>query len=498
VKNVQSGSVFSLAAISQNATKRLGRSAFGAGKHVCGVLLFCAVVVTAVSAQTFSTLVSFDYTNGSTAEASPVQGVDGNLYGTALEGGAFNWGTVFKLTPDGTLTTIYTFCSQTNCTDGAEPEVGLSLGKDGNFYGTTLAGGAQFAGTIYTMTPEGSLRILYSFCSQTDCADGYGPRAVPVQATDGNFYGTTLYGGAYGDGDSFENNYGTVFKITPGGALTTLHSFDGTDGSNPVGLVQATDGNLYGTTETGGAYGYGTVFKITPQGSLSTLYNFCSQANCADGSEPTSALVQATNGSFYGTTNGGGANKDGTVFKITTRGVLTTLLSFDSNDGALPNGLVQASDGNLYGTTFDGGANAYGTLFEITAHGLTVLHSFDNTDGSHPGVGVSQATSGLLYGTTIDGGTSGDGTVFSFSNGLAPFVETIPSAGEVGENIAILGNGLEGSTSVSFNGIPAATFTSSRTAIKVVVPAGATTGTVEVTTATGKILKSNVPFYILP
>jgi len=149
-----------------------------------------------------------------------------------------------------------------------------------------------------------------------------------VQASDGNFYGTTFRGGA--------NGYGMVFKITPGGTLITLHSFNGTDGSySQAGLVQATDGNFYGTTSGGGTncypYECGTVFKITPNGTLTTLYNFCSQSNCSDGDNPTAALVQATDGNFYGTTEGGGASGNcgshgcGTLFKITPGGMLPTV-----------------------------------------------------------------------------------------------------------------------------------------------------------------------------
>jgi uncharacterized repeat protein (TIGR03803 family) len=349
---------------------------------------------------------------------------------------------------------------------------------------------------IYKITPKGALTVLYSFCSQTDCSDGYGPGAVPIQATDGNFYGTTLYGGAYGD--SFDNNYGTVYKLTAQGVLTTLHSFDGTDGASPTGLMQATDGDFYGITEDG-AYNSGTIYKITPQGTLTTLYNFCSETGCPDGSGPTGALVQDTDGDLYGTTAGGGTGKYGTVFKITPGGVLTTLYNFDFGDGSGPNGLVQATDGNFYGTTFNGGANAYGTVFEVTAKGaLTLLHSFDNTDGSHPAVGISQATSGLFYGTAWEGGTDNIGTVFSLSVGLGRFIETIPTVGRMGEGVTILGNDLKGSTAVSFNGTPATTFTASNTEIKVAVPTGATTGTVEVTTATGETLKSNVAFRVKP
>ncbi len=189
-----------------------------------------------------------------------------------------------------------------------------------------------------------------------------------------SFYGTTFYGGA--------NGYGTVFKISLSGALATLHSLDGTDGGQPNPLLQGADGNFYGTTEHGGANLYGTVFKVTPSGALTTLYRFCSQRGCADGELPITALVQATDRNFYGTTQLGGANVYGTVFKITPGGTLTTLYNFCSRssckDGSFPySGLVQSTDGNFYGTTYEGGAQGGGTAFKITPSGtLTTLYSF--------------------------------------------------------------------------------------------------------------------------
>jgi uncharacterized repeat protein (TIGR03803 family) len=182
----------------------------------------------------------------------------------------------------------------------------LTQGTDGNFYGTTVNDGANGnAGTVFKITPAGTLKTIYSFCSQTGCSDGQYPYAGLVQGTDGNFYGTTLSGGTA--------HYGTVFKITPTGTLTTLHRFIHTDGFAPyAGLVQATDGNFYGTAWGGGANGGGTVFRITPAGTLATLHNFAG----ADGSNVTGGLVQDTNGNFYGTTQYGGANSDGTVFNV--------------------------------------------------------------------------------------------------------------------------------------------------------------------------------------
>jgi len=217
-----------------------------------------------------------------------------------------------KITSSGAQTTLHSFCSQSGCGDGSYPNAGLIQATDGNLYGTTVEG-ANGLGTVFKITPGGRLTTLHRFCSKRDCTDGAYPQAALVQATDGSFYGTTLEGGAYGAG--------TVFKIAKTGKLTTLYSFCSqsscTDGQFPyAALVQATDGNFYGTTSDGGANGNGTIFKISPGGALATLYSFCSQSGCADGAVPYAALIQGTNGSFYGTTSTGGANRAGTVFSL--------------------------------------------------------------------------------------------------------------------------------------------------------------------------------------
>jgi uncharacterized repeat protein (TIGR03803 family) len=500
----------------------------GLWRTISIALVFCAAVAVTSSAKTFTTLVSFDGANGSSPQyVSLVQGLDGNFYGTTLEGGANGHGTVLKITLAGKLTTLYSFCSQTNCTDGANPYAGLVLGTDGNFYGTTYQGGAQCSyiegcGTVFKITPAGTLTTLYSFCSQTNCSDGLYPYAVLVQASNGNFYGTTFAGGALACSHTPFGGCGTIFEITPAGSLTTVYSFcpdypTCSDGAAPNGLVQATSGDFYGTTFAGGASelcgssygsGCGTVFQITPGGSLTTLYSFCIQTSCSDGELPYAGLVQATNGNFYGTTSVGGTGFDGTVFEINPSGKLTTLYSFCSQtnctDGANPYaGVIQATNGNFYGTTGAGGANgSYGTVFEISPAGkLTTLYSFcpqtNCTDGEFPFGGLLQATNGNFYGTTNQGGAKGDGTVFSLSVGFGPFVETQPASGKVGAKVIVLGNNLTGSTSVTFNGT-AATFTVvSSTEITTTVPTGATTGTVEVATPSGT-LKSNVKFRVMP
>ncbi|MGA2373285.1 MAG: choice-of-anchor tandem repeat GloVer-containing protein [Candidatus Korobacteraceae bacterium] len=365
-----------------------------------------------------TTLMNFDGANGSYPGAPLIQGTDGNFYGTTAKGGANGYGTVFKITPAGTLTTLHSF----DGTDGYEPLAGLVQASDGNFYGTTYQGGTDGAGTVFKITPTGTLTTLHSF----DGTDGNGPEAGLVQANDGNFYGTTYYGG---NGGCQLPGCGTVFKITSGGALTTLHSFAGADGAAPLaGLVQAADGNFYATTVYGGTYNDGTVFKITSGGALTTLYSFCAQTGC-NGTYPSAGLVQATDGNFYGTAFYGGTYNDGTVFKITSEGTLTTLYSLGGGAGANPwaAALVQATDGSFYGTALNGGTYGDGVVFKITSSGtLTTLHSFNSSDGANPQGGLVQATDGNFYGTTFFGGANdncaappnGCGTVFRLAVGL--------------------------------------------------------------------------------
>ena len=457
----------------------------------CGIFLLWAATAIALPAQTFTSLHSFDGTDGQYPQAPLVQGANGSLYGTTYGGGANSDGTIFTIAPGGTVATLHTF----DGTDGSLVIAGLVQATDGNFYGATFEGGSSDTcrggcGTIFKITPSGTLTTLYSFDNGTD---GSFPQGALIQAADGNFYGTTSGGGTDG--------FGTVFTMTPGGALTTLHSFDFyTDGGSPVaGLVQATNGNFYGTAYDGGANSDGTVFMITPSGTFTVLHTF----GGTDGALPYAGLVQATDGLLYGTTEEGGANGVGTVFTITPSGTLTTLHSFDNTDGATPvAALIQGTNGKAYGTTYYGGTSGYGTVFAITSSGaLTTLHSFDNTDGAFPYAAVVQATNGKFYGTTFGGGANntcslGCGTVFSLSVGLGPFVETNPAAGKVGAKVGILGNDLTGATSVTFNGTSATFKVRSQSLILAEVPLGATSGTVQVQLPRGA-LSSNVPFFVL-
>jgi uncharacterized repeat protein (TIGR03803 family) len=300
--------------------------------------------------------------------------------------------------------------------DGANPEAGLIQAFDGNFYGTTPYGGAYCGiggcGTVFKVGVDGTLTTLHSF----DMADGASPFQGLIQAADENFYGTTRSGGAYG--------YGTFFKITPAGKLSTLYSFKSAADTPYAALVRGSDGNFYGTTTSGGGSGCGTIFKITTNGTLNTMHIF----DCTHGSQPIAALIQASDGNFYGTTTSGGQNSAacpygcGTIFGITPAGKLTTLHRFNATDGAVPNTpLVQAIDGNFYGRTLEGGANngcspyiGCGTVFKMTPAGeLTTLYSFESSGGQSTGnyyatAGLVQGTDGNFYGTTEFGGSSND------------------------------------------------------------------------------------------
>jgi uncharacterized repeat protein (TIGR03803 family) len=342
-----------------------------------------------------TTLFSFSGVDGDMPSAGLIQANDGNFYGTTTYGGAngcgtVGCGTVFRMNSSGTLTTLHSFAGS----DGYQPYAGLIQATDGNFYGTTDGGGPNQYGTVFKMDSAGELTTLYSF----SFTDGSQPRTGLIQATDGSFYGTTMAGGT---GGCFPK-CGTIFKIDSAGNLTTLHLFTGSDGSHPIAdLIQATDGNFYGTASTGGASGYGTLFKMDSAGNVMTFHTF----NNTDGSQPYAGLIQADDGNFYGTTQIGGASNGGTAFKIDLSGNLTTLYNFTGGSGFPYAGLIQATDGNFYGTTSAGGASGQGTLFKMDSSGnLTTLHSFNQTDGYYPEAGLIQATDGNFYGTTSRGG----------------------------------------------------------------------------------------------
>ena len=314
----------------------------------------------------FSVITNFNESNGQLPEAALTQGSDGLLYGTTVYGGAGYEGTVFKVTPAGALTTLASF----NGLNGEIVRSGVVQASDGNFYGTTAQGGmtsqggASYSGTVFKLSPAGSLTTLLSF----DGSDGANPWTGLTQGTDGNLYGTTTA------------SYGSIYKITTGGVITTLCGFSNTNGglTEPGTLLQASDGNFYGTA-AGGASGEGAVFKMTPSGGLTTLCSF----GFPNGEYPVPGLIQAADGNFYGTTASGGISGYGTVFQMTPAGVLTTLCSFNGTNGSGPNGLIQGPDQNFYGATAAGGSNNLGSIFMVTPSGtITTLYSFTGTGGN--------------------------------------------------------------------------------------------------------------------
>ena len=422
-------------------------------KIVCFAVVFCLFVSIGSQAQVFRSLVNFNGSQGGGPTSSLVRGPDGSFYGTTSGGGAgpcsgyvSGCGVIFKITPAGIYQPIYFFCQTYPCADGAKPTASLVAGPDGYLYGTTSSGGINGAGsgcdifgcgTIFKMDPDGALTTVYAFCPQPNCPDGAAPLGELILGNDGNFYGTTSSGGPP-NGACLFGGCGTVFKITPGGALTTLHVFSGTDGSTPsAGLVLGTDGKFYGTTQRGGVGNYpvGTIFKISPGGGFTSLYSFCSVSDlCPDGQVPYGTLAQGNDGNFYGTTSEGANYWDscagfgggcGTAYKISSSGTFTTTHVFNGTEGAQSEaGLVLGTDGNFYGTTTQGGSgtNCYpyfhgcGTVFRISPAGtVIVLHNFSNTDGVHSLAALMLPPDGILYGTTAQGGTNSSGTVFSIS-----------------------------------------------------------------------------------
>ncbi len=351
-----------------------------------------------------TTLVSLIPLSGVHPEGALTLGPDGNFYGTTREGGTNNAGTIFRLTPNGAFTSLFAF----NTTNGSAPQAGMVLGRDGNFYGTTELGGPASSGTVFRFSTNGTLTTLASLGG----TNGSDPLCQLVMDANGNLYGTAPEQGANFDG--------TVFRVTTNGVLTTPLTFNGTNGASPEdGLTLGKDGNFYGITTDGtGSNSLGTVFRVTPGGLLTTLFAF----NNTNGANPLGGLVQGNDGTLYGTTGFGGTNLSfGTIFKITTNGVFTTLFNFHFTDGEEPAAkMIFGNDGNLYGTALFGGSlvnNPLGTgegaVFRITTNGIfTPLVLFQGTNGATPEAPLALGPDGNLYGTTANGGFGGGGTIF--------------------------------------------------------------------------------------
>ena len=396
----------------------------------------------ALQAQTYTDIHDFNESDGCCANYPSMlaQGRDGNIYGATTSGGAHLYGNIFKMTPAGVLTSIFSF----DGTHGNGPQGGITLGTDGNFYGTTYQGGGGHAGTVFKITPAGVFAELYDF---QNAADGAYPKAPPVQAQDGSLYGTTSNG-----------TIATLYKITTAGVFTVVANL-ATQSYSP--LLLGTDGNLYGTTLYGGTYNAGTIFRFSPATKvLKTIYNFHTE------SSPYSSLMQGVDGALYGTTSTGGTSSGGVVYRITTAGVYKVLVNFNTNpstNGATPYaGLVQGSDKYLYGVTSAGGANGQGVLFKVgtAGTGFKVLHSFQTATGDTPDSTPLLHTNGKIYGLAFHGGAKAAyGAVYSLDASLSPFTGTVMrKSAKEGVVIEMLGQGFKSATGVLFGTSPA-TFT---------------------------------------
>jgi uncharacterized repeat protein (TIGR03803 family) len=456
---------------------------FAALATVMVTLTFGGLTVPA-QAQTYTILDNF-LTGGPGPQwpGGPLlQGRDGDLYGDSYLGGATNNGSIWKTSPAGTVSVVHSFASGNDC------QSGLTLGTDGNFYGSGLSNCAA-PGYIFKMTPAGVITILHTFTGQPD---GSGPSGL-VQYTDGNFYGTTSKGGA--------NNFGSVFKITPAGVLTTIYSFDNTNNfSGPTsGLTVGNDSDFYGT-QVGGD-GLGGIFKITPAGVLTLLHHFTGNP---DGAGPSSGVILGKDGNFYGVTQFGGTVGDGrvdqgTFFKMTPAGVVTVLHSFNpTTDYAVfpTTPLIQATDGDFYSTSNACNeflsCGSFVDIYKLTPTGtLTVVEKLTGANGAGAYWTLTQHTNGTLYGITQQGGTVNGGVYFSLNIGAKAFISLVSTAGRVGSKIGILGQGFSASSVVKFNGVAATTVTRTGTTfLLATVPAGASNGYVTVTTGTNTLTSS--------
>ncbi|HEY2710971.1 MAG TPA: choice-of-anchor tandem repeat GloVer-containing protein [Chthoniobacterales bacterium] len=467
---------------------------FRTGTALFLFMFLLAVAGATVPAQAATYTELFDFLSGGPGPQWPggplPQGRDGDLYGYSYAGGANNTGSIWQTNTLGTVSVIYSFGSGT----GNDCQNGMTLGADGNFYGTALTncGGP---GYLFKVTPTGILTVLHTF---TGTPDGSGPGLL-VQYTDGDFYGVTSSGGA--------NNLGSAFKVTPTGTLTILHSFDNTNGlANPsYGLTVGNDGNFYGSTTSGN----GSIFKMTPTGVTTLLHTFAGGPN--DGASPVSGVILGKDGNFYGTTQYGGSVvydeffNEGTVFKMTPAGTVTILHNFNlSTDYAVfpTTPLLQATDGNFYGTADSCNQFGCGTqdLYKVTTNGtLTVLEEFTGSGGGEfPYWPLMQDTNGIMYGVTQQGGTANGGVLFSLNISAAPFARLMAASGKEGAKIGILGQGFTAASVVKFGGAQATTIQrSGATFINATVPAGALTGSVTVITGTTTLTSSQM-FKVTP
>lgn len=361
------------------------------------------------SARTFTVLHFFKSRSGALPNGNLIEDPSGNFYGTTVIGGASLGGTVFKLAPDGTQTVLFSFCGADNCDAGSEPAGGLVRDESGNLYGATNYGGSAADGLVFGLAPDGTETVLHRFNGGNDGKD---PQGALLRTKKGDLFGTTLLGGSTGCG---QYGCGTVYRVAPDGSERVLYIFTGgRDGAWPyAGLIADPNGNLYGTASYGGADNDGVVFELTRDGTQTMLHFFSSGA---DGRTPVASLYRDDAGNLYGTTDNGGQYGYGIVFKLAPDGSETVLHAFAGRpDGANPDGaLTPGGAGKLYGTTLRGGRAGRGTIFEISESGSErVVYSFHGTsDGKDPVDSVT-VHAGNIYGVTESGGTYNKGVAFA-------------------------------------------------------------------------------------
>jgi len=371
-------------------------------------LLFSGAVTTqSAQAQTFTVLYSFPWLNGANPYAGLVRDAAGNLYGTTFDGGAYGYGTVFKVDPTDQETVLHSF---TGGNDGGAPYGGLVRDKAGNLYGTTYQGGGSGVGTVFKMDTSGTETVLYSFTGTS--GDGCYPSGGLLRDGMGNLYGTTANCGNSGAG--------TVFKVHPNGTETVLHSFanGSKDGAVPTltSLIMDKKGNLYGVTSEGGSADEGVAYKLSKNGTLTVLHSFT--GGTTDGCDPFGTPALDEEGNLYGTASGCGSSDDGIVWKVSNKHRETVLHNFvgGSADGALPYaGATRDAKGNLYGNTTRGGNFNVGTVYQLTKTTMTVLQSFGGSAGGFPCDNLILDSQGNLYGTAETGGFTGWGTVWKLT-----------------------------------------------------------------------------------
>jgi len=457
------------------------------------LLPLCIVLVaasTSVSAQTYTVLHNFGSVAGDPTgpRYSGVisQSRGGNMFSSADDHWTDDNGTAFRISPEGTLKVVHRFGPP----GAVRPVGGLTLGTDGQYYGTNEAGGIYGHGNVFKMKQGGGLTVLHPFDGNSGCST---PEAPPIESVKGDFYGTAI-------GDNNDNtSHGCIYRVTKSGEFTVLHSFSGSDGAQPYApVVQGSNFYLYGTTFSGGTHGYGTIFRISTKGDFKVIFNF----DGTHGANPYAGLIEASDGNFYGTATAGGLYGGGTAYQLTTGQTVMVLHNFSGgSDGSNEvGGLVEATDGNFYGTNNVGGRYGWGVLYRVTKTGdITVLHAFDWNTGASPQDTLLQHTNGILYGTTAVGGVknNGRGTFYSFDLGLLPFVTYLPVYGLPGAVVQILGQGFTDASEVFFNGTPATYKLVYPTYIRAAVPEGTTSGPITVTTANGT-LTSNHVFIVHP